>query len=308
MRVAIMGTGGLGGFFAGLLARAGNDVTCIARSAHLAAIREHGLTVHSPRAGDFTVTIAATDNPHEIGPVDLILFCVKTYDLEPAAHQLGPLLHAETVVVPVQNGLDAAEQIGDIVGAAHVLGGVSYVGGAIEAPGVVREGGVGRLLIGELDGGTSPRVERVLDTFRVAGLPAELHPNIRVAVWEKFLIICAFSGLAALTRLPLGPLRDCPDTAALLRGLIEETEAVARARAIPLPRDCVERALDSLHSIEPTRRPSLQQDLVAGRRLELEALNGALLRLGHACGVPTPLNFAIYAALKPFVDGPPILP
>ena len=307
MRIAVMGTGGLGGFFAGVLARAGYDVFCIARGEHLLAIREHGLTVRSPRAGDFTVRVEATDDPRDTGPVDLVLFCVKTYDLEPAARLVRPLVDAQTVVIPVQNGLDAAEQLGAILGREHVLGGVSYVGGSIEAPGVVREGGAGALLFGEPAGGTSPRVERLLEVFQQAGLPAELRSDIGLAVWQKFLMICAVSGLAALTRLPFGPIRDCPETAALLRGLLDETEAVARAQRVPLPIDAVESALTAIRAVEPSRRSSMYTDLMAGRRLELEALNGALVRLGRDRGIPTPLNFAIYAALQPYVDGPPAL-
>ena len=307
MRITVMGTGGLGGFFAGVLARAGHDVTCIARGEHLAAIHAGGLTVRSPRTGDFTVRLKATDDPQDIGPVDLVLFCVKTYDLDPAARLVRPLVDTQTVVIPVQNGLDAAERLGAILGRGHVLGGVSYVGGSIEAPGVVREGGAGALLFGEPAGGTSARVERLLEVFREAGLPAERHTDIRLAVWQKFLMICAISGLAALTRLPFGPIRDCPETAALLRGLLDETEAVARAHGVPLPADAVKSALAAVRAVEPSRRSSMYTDLVAGRRLELEALNGTLVRLGRDRGIPTPLNFAIYAALKPFVDGPPVL-
>ncbi len=308
MRVAVMGAGGTGGFFGGLLARAGEDVTFIARGTHLEAIRGRGLTVKSRLAGEFTIPAKATDDPHEVAPVKLILFCVKTYDTDKAAEQMRPLVGPDTVILSVQNGIDNAERIAGIVGPEPVIGGVAHVFSAIEAPGVIAQtAGPGRILFGEIAGGTSPRTERLLRTFQRAGIAAELRPNIRVTLWEKFLFICANGGITALTRLPLGVIRACPETNTLLRATMEEVEAVARACGIALPEGCVDEAIAFNASVEPGARSSLYHDLAAGRRLELEALHGTLVRLGREYGIPTPMNFAIYAALKPYADGAPIL-
>lgn len=309
MRIAVMGTGGLGGYFGGLLARAGEAVSFIARGAHLRALQSQGLTVKSRLAGDFTLPVKATDDPSGIGPVDLVLFCVKTYDLEPAAEQGRPLVGPATIVLPLQNGIDNSERLARIIGDQAVIGGVAFVTSAIEAPGVVAQtGGPGKIVFGELAGGISRRTERLLDLFRRAGIAAELHPDIRIALWEKFLFICAFSGTTALTRLPIGPVLACPETSALFRGTMLEVEAVARAIGILLPADCVEKTFAFTAGLEPWSQSSLYHDLVGGRRLELETLHGTVVRLGRAQGIPTPLNFAIYAALKPYVHGVPAPP
>jgi len=309
MRVAVMGTGGTGGFFGGLLARAGEDVIFIARGAHVEAIRAHGLRVKSRLAGDFALGVKATSAPREVGPVELILFCVKTYDTDRAVEQMRPLVGPDTMVLSVQNGIESAEHIARVVGPAPVIGGVAHVFSAIEAPGIIAQtAGPGRILFGELAGGSSPRTERLLDTFQRAGIAAELSPDIRVALWEKFLFICGNGGLTALTRLPLGLIRACPETNALLQGVIEEVDAVARACGIPLPVGCVAQVVAFNASVEPGARSSLYHDLAAGRRLELEALHGTVVRLGREHRVSTPLNFAIYAALKPYADGAPTLP
>lgn len=306
MRIAVMGSGALGGSFGGRLARAGEEVIFIARGAHLAALREHGLTVKMPEAEDFYLAARATDRPEEIGPVDLVLFCVKSYDLEPAAAAIRPLIGPDTVVLPVQNGIDAAERIARVVGPEPVIGGISYGGGTIEAPGVILvNGAFRRLLVGELEGGSSPRTERIVDALRRAGIVAELHPNIRVALWEKFIAICANAGMTALTRLPVGPILACPETRAMYRGVMEEVEAVARARGIALEEGIIDRLLDVIGGMAPDTYASMYYDLANGRRLELDNLNGALVRLGREAGVPTPLNAAIYAALKPYANGPP---
>ncbi|MBI3325709.1 MAG: 2-dehydropantoate 2-reductase [Nitrospinae bacterium] len=309
MHVAVMGTGGTGGFFGGLLARAGEKVTCIARGAHLEAIRARGLTVKSRLAGNFTLPVKATDDPREVGPVELILFCVKTYDTDTAVEQIRPLVDQDTVILSVQNGIDNAERIARVVGSKPVIGAVAHVFSAVEAPGVIAQtAGPGRILFGELAGGTSPRTERLLSTFQGAGMAAELSPDIRVTLWEKFLFICGNGGVTALSRLPIGVIRACPETSALLRGVLEEVEAVARASGIALPVGCVDQVLAFNASLEPGARASLYHDLAAGRRLELEALNGTVVRLGREYGIPTPFNFAIYAALKPYANGAPPLP
>lgn len=309
MRIAVMGAGGTGAYFGGLLARAGEDVMFIARGAHLDAIRAEGLRVKSRLVGEFTLPVKATDDPGEIGPVELILFCVKAYDTDAAAERIRGLIGPDTMILSVQNGIDNEERISKMVDRTHVLGGLAQVVSVIEAPGVIAQtAGFGKIIFGELSGDRTPRTERLLTMFQRAGIAAELRTDILVALWEKFLFICGYSGVTALTRLPIGPILACPDTRALLRGTMEEAEAIGRACNIGLPVGCADGALNLLSGLEPAARSSLYYDLAAGRRLEVEALNGAIVRLGRERGIATPLNFAIYAALKPYENGAPALP
>jgi 2-dehydropantoate 2-reductase len=309
MRIAIMGSGGTGGYFGGLLARAGEDVTFFARGAHLEALRMRGLRVKSRLAGEFTLPVRATDTPNEVGPVDLILFCVKTYDTDTAAESIRPLLGAETMLLSLQNGVDNAERLDRLAGHDSGLGAVAYVVSAIEAPGVTAQtAGPGKIILGELAGGTSARVERLHSVLQRAEIAAEVHPDVRIAIWQKFLFICAFSGVTALTRVPIGAILADPVTYDLFRGTLEEAEAVARASGIELPEDCVEQALATAAAVEPWGRGSMYYDLANGLRLELEALNGEVVRRGDEQDIQTPLNFAIYAALKPYINGEPLMP
>ena len=306
MRIAVVGAGGTGGYFGGLLARAGDDVTFIARGAHLEALRARGLTLESSLAGTFTVPVQATDDPRGVGPVDLILFCVKTYDTDAAAASVRPLIQPETTLLSLQNGVDNEERIARLSGHPSGVGGVAYVVSAIKAPGLVAQtAGPGKIVLGELGGGESARTERLRDALQRAGIAAEVHPDIRAVLWQKFLFICAFSGVTALTRLPIGTVLADPVTRALFRGTSEEVEAIARAIGIGLPDDCVEQALATASAVEPWGRGSLYGDLAGGRRLELEGLNGEVVRRGGELGIETPLNFATYAALRPYVDGTP---
>src|ERR687890_1033593 len=258
MRIAVVGVGGTGGYFGGLLARAGQDVTFIARGAHLEALRARGLTVESKLTGTFTVAVQATDTPSEVAPVDLILFCVKTYDTDTAAESIRPLIRPDTMLISLQNGIDNEERIARAAGYTSRLGAVAYVVSAIKATGVVAQtAGPGKIILGELPGGASARTERLRNLLQRAGIAAEVHPDIRVVLWQKFLFICAFSGVTAVTRLPIGTILADPVTRALFRGVAEEVEAVVRR--------------------------------------------------GRKHGIETPLNFAIYAALRPYVDGSPLL-
>ena len=309
MRIAIMGSGGTGGYFGGLLARAGEEVTFIARGAHLEALRMQGLTVKSRLAGEFTLPVQATDTPNEVGPVDLILFCVKTYDTDTAAESIRPLIGAETMLLSLQNGVENAERIAQIAGHNSGLGAVAYVVSAIEAPGVIAQtAGPGRIILGELAGGSSAPVERLQSVLHRAEIAAEVHPDVRIAIWQKFLFICAFSGVTALTRVPIGSILADSVTHDLFRGTLEEAEAVARASGIELPEDCVEQALATAQAVEPWGRGSMYHDLAYGLRLELEALNGEVVRRADQHDIQTPLNFAIYAALKPYINGEPSMP
>lgn len=309
MRIAVIGVGGTGGYFGGLLARAGEDVTFVARGAQLEALRARGLTVESRIAGTFTVAVHATDEPKEVGPVDLILFCVKTYDTEAAAQGARPLVRPDTMLLSLQNGVDNEERIARAAGHSSGIGAAAYVVSAIKAPGVVAQtAGPGKIVLGELGGGTNERAGRLRDALQRAGIAAELHPDIRAVLWQKFLFICAFSGVTALSRLPIGTVLTDPVTRDLFRGTSEEVEAVARAGGIDLPADCVEQAMTQAAAVEPWGRGSLYGDLAGGRRLELESLNGEVVRRGREHDVSTPLNFAIYAALHPYVGGAPALP
>lgn len=309
MRVGVIGAGGTGGYYGGVLARAGHEVAFLARGAHLEAIRTHGLAVKSRLAGDFTVRPRATADPGEIGPVDLVLFCVKAYDTDAAAERMRQLVGPETAILSVQNGIDNEDRIVRVVGPSHVLGGVAHVSSVIEAPGVIAQtAGAGRIIFGELDGPPSPRTQQLLEVFQGAGITAEVRPDMRVALWEKFIMICGVSGVTSLTRLPIGPILADPETRALFRGTMAEVEAVARAEGIAVPAGHADRTIAFMQGVEPHMRGSMYYDLAAGRRMELETLNGTVVRLGRARGVPTPLNFAIYAALKPYAGGAPSLP
>jgi len=307
MRIAVMGTGGTGGYFGGLLARAGEEVTFIARGAHLEAIRRNGLTVKSALAGDFTISATTTDNPFDIGPVEFVLFCVKAYDNAMAADQIRPLIGPESIVLSVQNGINNEKQIGDVVGHEHMVGAVSYVSSTIESPGVIAQtAGPGKIVLGEMEGGTSLRTEMLKNTLQNAGIAAELHPNIQAALWQKFMAICGVNGVTALTRLSMGEILACAQTRELLRRTMEEVVAVAPASGAALPEACVDQSMEFFSSFEPMMRGSMYYDLAAGRRLELDVLNGTVVRLGNEHGIPTPMNFAIYAALKPYSDGRPL--
>jgi 2-dehydropantoate 2-reductase len=304
MRIVVIGAGGTGGYFGGLLARAGEDVSFLARGKQLDALRTHGLTVKSRLAGTFSLPVHATSDPQEIGPVDLVLFCVKTYDTGAASEGLHLFMGPETVVLPIQNGIDAAEQLSGEVGMQHLVGGVAYVTSQIESPGVVAQtAGAGSIELGELAGGQSERTERLQQALRHAGISAKLPPDIRVSLWEKFLFICAFSGVTALTRLPLGQVLAYQETSDLLKVVMKEGETVSRASGIALPEDIVERHYATLQALEPSAMGSMAFDLLVGRRLEIEALNGTMVRLGKEHNLSLPFNYAIYAALKPYTNG-----
>ncbi len=309
MRVAMVGAGGLGGLYGGLLARAGLDVTFIGRGRNLAALREQGLTLKRLSGEELRLSVRATDDPRAVGPVDLIWFCVKTYDLEDAARHARPLVGPETLALPIQNGVEAPDQLAAILGREHVLGGVGRAGATLVAPGRVEEKSKqAAVVFGELDGGMSARVERLERILREAGLEPRASADVRVDLWEKFVQACAIFGLDTLTRLPGATYLQYPETAELFVGMMREVYAVGRARGVNLAEGTVERLWDTLSNTfagNPTLRSSMYFDVLAGRRLEIDAACGALVRLGREVGVPTPLNFAVYAALQPFAAGAP---
>lgn len=309
MRVAVMGAGGTGGFYGGLLARSGDDVTFIARGAHLDAIRTRGLTVTSRLAGDFTIPARATADPREIGRVDLVLFCVKTYDTETAAALIRPIVGPDTVVLSVQNGIDNDERIARVVGQGTAICVAAQVNAHVQEPGVIAQtAGAGRLIFGADAGNLGRRNEQLFQHCKDAGIAAELQPDIKAVLWSKFAFICGFSGVTALTRLTIGPILGCRETSEMFKGTMNEVVAVAASQGVTLSEGVSDQAFAMAGRLESWALGSMAHDLGSRRRLELESLNGTVVRLGRAKSVHTPFNFAIYAALKPFVDGPPAPP
>jgi 2-dehydropantoate 2-reductase len=299
MKIAVMGSGGVGGYFGGLLARAKEDVTFIARGAHLEAIQKNGLQVKSV-VGDFHVRPKATHDPAAVGPVGLVLFSVKAYDTEAAGSAIRPMVGRETVVLCLLNGVDNEEKLRAILGEQRVMAGVVHILSTISAPGVIRQiAGPRTIKLGEKDGRITSRVERVHSVLKGAGILAEISTQIQVDLWEKFLFICAQGGVTALGQLTVGEILTCPETAAFYRGVMEEVAAVARAKGVPLPADAVDRALAFARGLHAGTRSSLAHDLSQGNRLEVETLSGSVVRYGREVGVPTPFNFAVYACLKP---------
>jgi len=300
MKIAVMGTGGVGGYYGALLARSGQDVTFIARGEHLRAIQAGGLRIKSVH-GDFSIEKArAVDDPAAVGPVDLVLFAVKTYDLAAAAAAVLPILGPQTTILPLLNGIDAAEQIGEIAGAHRVIGGATWLSAAVEAPGVIGQySPFRRVVAGELDGLETPRVRALVEAFRAAGAETELATDIRKILWTKSIFIAATSALGALTRVPIGDYRDVPETRAVLRAALEEAAAVGRAAGAGLDRDIVAKTTAFIDDAAPGLKPSLQRDVEAGRRSELESMIGIVVRMGQARGVPVPILGLAYALLKP---------
>jgi 2-dehydropantoate 2-reductase len=300
MRVAIFGAGGVGAYFGARLAEAGAELAVIARGAHLDAIRASGLRVDSV-LGDMHVEPAiATADAADVGPVDVVMLGVKTWQVPEAAQSLKPLLGDDTLVVPLQNGVETIEELNVAIGERHVVGGVCSGFCFLVAPGHVRHiGGVTFIKFGELDGRKSPRVEALRDAFIRARVDAAVPDDIRVALWEKFLLVVPFGGLGAVTRAPIGVLVTEPGTRELLGRGMREIEAIARASGVALAQDSVERALAILASATPSGTSSLQRDITAGKRSELDEWTGAVVRLGKRAGVPTPLHDFLYATLLP---------
>ena len=306
MRIAMVGTGGIGGPFGASLAAAGADVTFVARGAHLAAIRENGLRVEGDRGETHIRPAQATDDIASIGPVDFVLFCVKLWDVEEVGATLRAILGPETAVVPLQNGVDAAERLIPILGPEAVMGGTAFVTGNIAAPGVIRQTGTyQRMTFGELDGRMSERGQRLRQICEAAGFEGVLSSDIRVPIWEKFLLLVPISGLNALTRVALGKWRDDPDLLALYEAALRETVAVGVAEGVRLPPDSVEKVRAMMWSMPPYHMTSMGNDLLRGNRLELPWFAGKVVELGRHHGIPTPVNDFIYAALKPHVNGAP---
>ncbi len=300
MKIAIMGAGGVGGYYGGLLAHSGQDVTFIPRGPHLEAIRKKGLRVKSVR-GDFLVSAAqATDNPENVGPVELVLFTTKTYQTDDAAQAIKPLVASNTIILPLQNGVDAADRIGAVVGKEHLLGGVTWLSAAIEAPGVIGQySPFRRIILGEFDGNITPRLQAIHRILKHTGATVEVVQNISEILWAKFVFVASISAMGALTRVMIGEYRSVQETHALLANAIGEVAEVARAKGVTLASDIATKTLLSIDKSPPNLKPSMQRDVEAGRICELESMVGVLVRLGMELGVSTPVMKFAYAILKP---------
>jgi len=317
MKIAIVGAGGVGGYLGALLARAGHEVAVIARGEHLAAMRECGIRVESVH-GDFTVRPAlVTDRPAEAGPVDLVLFTVKTYDTEKAAGAARPLAGTGTRVLPLQNGVESAARLAPFFGAERVLGGAVWVVVSVTSPGVLRQesrvrrivfGTIGPHGSGTLAGGGSAEPSGGLGDVREAlastGFAVEPTASIEKVLWSKFLFIASVAGLTSVLRTPLGPILARPEGSDLLRRAMEEVEAVARARGVPLDGNVVDETMDFASGLEPTTTSSMARDVAAGKRTEHDALSGAVVRAGREAGIPTPVHELCWMCLKVLDPGP----
>lgn len=302
-RIAVVGAGAVGGYFGGRLAAAGESVAFVARGAQLDAMRKDGLSIASPK-GDLTLhDVKATDRPEEVGEVDVVLFCVKMYDVEGAAKHLAPLLGPSTVVVTIQNGVEAVDQIAGHVGPDRVAGGAAYIMAAVEAPGRIRHTAVDTLVFGERDGSRSTRLAALEAAALRAGIAAKLSPSIDLDLWIKFVRLATWAGMTAVTRSTLGVIREDPALARMMGAALDEAITVGRARGIALPETIVAETERLVAGFPRDAKSSMLEDLERGRRLELPWLSGAIVRMGREHGVATPVHGFIAATLGPFVDG-----
>ena len=306
MRISIMGTGGVGGYFGARLSAAGYDVNFVARGRHLEALRANGLTLKSANGDLHLPSISVTDDPSNVGPVDYVLFTVKRFDTEPAAEMCKAMIGPETTVINVQNGMDAKDTLRGILDGDKVMDGAAYItNAAVIEPGVVGHAGpLARVVFGEADGSRSARGERFLNACVDAGIAAELTSNIARELWAKFALLATFSGVGAATRKSIGPIRNEPVTRNLMRDGLEEAVAVASAKGVDVGANYIAQQMELGDKIPEQTKPSMLIDLERGNRLELEWMSGALTRIGQEVDVPTPVHSTLYAALKLHANGP----
>ena len=309
MRFAILGSGAVGGYYGAKLARAGHDVTFIARGAHLAAIRERGLQIRSPVLGDFTVQSPAEEDTARVGPVDVVLVSVKAYDNPTALPMLPPLLGPATSVLTIQNGVDSAVEVAAVVGEAPVLGGTTYIATALAGPGVIEQTGAHRLIaFGEVFGPlprSTDRVQRIQEALAGADIEAEAAADGRIPIWEKFIFLVALAGFTGASRLPIGPVWADPHIRAQFLEGSREVERLARAEGVAVAADRIDQIERYIAKIPGSMRSSLLIDLSQGKRIEVEALLGSVVRRAAALGLPVPIMSTLYAVLKPYAGGPP---
>ncbi len=303
MRIAIVGSGGVGGYFGGRLAAAGADICFLARGAHLEAMRTRGLRIDSPKGDVHLPRVRAESDPSVIGPVDVVFFTVKLYDTEGALALLPPLIGPDTVVIGFQNGVETVGVLTRAIGQSHTAGGVSYVSAVIADPGVIRHTAMDHLIFGEQDGSRSPRLTRLLEACGPAGFQATLSEHITVDIWTKFVRLSVFSGMTAVTRSPIGVIVDDPELLEMLKTAVRETLAVAHAKGVPVPTTIDEDVARAYRALPPHAKASMLEDLERGRRIELPWLSGAVVRIGREVGVETPTHRFINAVLKPHTNG-----
>jgi len=305
MRIAVMGTGGVGGCLGALLARAGNDVSLIARGEHLRAIQTNGLRLKQDGA-EFTVNVPATRNPAEIGSVDLIIYTVKTYHNAHAIPAIRPLVEQSTAVLTLQNGVECHLQLAAELGPGHAMPGAYWTASSLESPGVIASvGPAPRLSFGEEAGSTSRRAEAVRDSIAAAGIEVELSPDPMQVIWSKFIVLCSVAGITSAARTRIRAFMQYPEGLELFTAAMREADEVGRAKGINLPEGLVESSVDFIRGF-PDFQNSMHADFENGRPTELDALNGAVVRAGKETGIPTPINEFIYAVLAPLKDGTPV--
>jgi 2-dehydropantoate 2-reductase len=306
MRIAVVGAGGVGGGFGAALAKAGADVTFIARGAHLAAMKNAGLKIESPRGDTHLAPTQATDDPNSVGKVDFVLFCVKLWDVESAGAHIKPLVGPNSAVIPLQNGIDAADRLIPILGREAVMGGVAQISASIIQPGVIRQVGTFmRMIFGDLDGTISQRGKDFLAMCQKAGFDATLSDQILTELWMKFALLATNASMTAVTRQPIGKLRDDPEVRAIFLSAVQEVIEVGRARNIALPADALSKVLDFIGHAPPAMKASMALDLERGNRLELPWLSGKVVDIGRELGISTPTHSMLYALLKPYAMGTP---
>jgi 2-dehydropantoate 2-reductase len=303
MKIAVLGSGGVGAYFGGRLAAAGEDVTFIARGAQLAALQQHGLEIESPNGDLRLEQLRATDRLDSIGAFDVVLLTVKMYDVDTAAAALPPLIGRDTVVITLQNGVEAVEMVAHHVGADHVAGGVAYVVVVVDRPGHLRHTAAQQLVFGERDGSRSARLVAFEQACVRAGFQATASPHIETDLWIKFIRLSTWSGMTSVMRSPMGVIRHQPDALQMMLAAIEEAIAVGRAGGIVFPPTVVDDTKKLIYNFPAESKSSMLEDLERGRRLELPWLSGAVVRLGREAGVPTPIHQFITTVLTPFVQG-----
>lgn len=305
MRIVIMGAGGVGGYFGAYLARAGHDVAFVARGAHLAALQKGGLRLEGARGDIVLPEVTATDDPATLGGVaDVILFAVKLYDTETAGVALMPIVGPQTMVVTLQNGVDGPDRLAGVLGAQTVLGGAAYVSALIAEPGVVRyTSDMSRIVFGELDGSVSDRATALAEACNAAGFSADVSPDIRATLWEKFVLLATNSALTSVLRKPAGEIYTDGELAGIAREMMEEVAALAVAEGVTIASDTVDKSLALTRTFPPGMYASMYHDLARNRRIEAESLSGLVSRRGRAHGISVPLHTMAWAALKPWVNG-----
>jgi 2-dehydropantoate 2-reductase len=306
MRIAVIGTGGVGGYFGGRLAQAGHEVTFVARGRHLAALRERGLVLESGLGNAAIRNATFTDDVGAVAPSDVVMLCVKLWDVEAAAPMIAPLVSTGGVVIPFQNGVDAPDILQRVLGPERVIGGVAYIAATIREMGVVAHTGtMARLVVGAFSDGNARGAAAFREACAAAGVNVDLSADIQRALWEKFCFLAAMSGCTAMARQPIGVIRADPDLRAAFEAAMREAWAVGRARGVPLADDYIGGQMTFTDGLPAAMRSSMLNDLVAGNRLEAPWLSGAVARMAVDSGIPAPVSATFFAAMKPFLAGAP---